>query len=343
MKPFLNALPPLLAALALTLPLAGCGPSKSELANEIATLKEQLAQRQTEGKTLQQQVASTRSELDTDRKALAEVKAAAETANKALAEARLATDGAARLLVETRAAAEADRKAAADAQSAAATAGRALEEARSTVTASEARLAELERDSKLRDEKSRVLAQTVEERTAEVNRTRSELAKTTDAARQTQAELQQSLDQARASQQSAAAERDALSAELAAVRARASAIERELQQNTGNLEQEQKRASDLTDRLAAAVGEQSKLRTSTDAQRSEIAAISAALADAQAKVARLTGARGIYTVQDGDSLSSIALFFYRNAYRWPGIAQANKHLINHPDRIFPAMVLIIPK
>ena len=158
-----------------------------------------------------------------------------------------------------------------------------------------------------------------------------------------QAELQQSLDQARASQQSAAAERDALSAELAAVRARASAIERELQQNTGNLEQEQKRASDLTDRLAAAVGEQSKLRTSTDAQRSEIAAISAALADAQAKVARLTGARGIYTVQDGDSLSSIALFFYRNAYRWPGIAQANKHLINHPDRIFPAMVLIIPK
>jgi nucleoid-associated protein YgaU len=37
------------------------------------------------------------------------------------------------------------------------------------------------------------------------------------------------------------------------------------------------------------------------------------------------------------------LYFYRNAYRWLGIAQANKHLINHPDRIFPAMVLIIPK
>lgn len=357
MKPLITALPPLLAALALTLPLAGCGPSKSELANEIATLKEQLAQRQTEGKTLQQQIVSTRSELDTDRKALAEAKASTETANKALAEARMATDGAARLLVEAQAAAETERKAAtearteaeterraaASAQAASAAATRALEEARSTLAAREARLTELERDAKLLDEKSRTLTRTLEERTAEVSRARNDLAKTTDAARQTQAELQQNLDQARVSQQSAAAERDALVAELAAIRARASAAERQLQQSTGNLEQEQKRASDLTDRLAAAVGEQSKLRTSTDAQRSEIAAISAALADAQAKVARLTGARGIYTVQDGDSLSSIALFFYRNAYRWPGIAQANKHLINHPDRIFPAMVLIIPK
>ena len=357
MKPFINALPPLLAALALTLPLAGCGPSKSELANEIATLKEQLAQRQTEGKTLQQQIVSTRSELDSDRKALAEAKASTEAANKALAEARMATDGAARLLVEAQAAAETERKAAAGArteaeterraataaQAASAAATRALEEARSTLAAREARLTELERDAKLLDEKSRALTQTLEERTAEVSRARNDLARTTDAARQTQAELQQNLDQARVSQQSAAAERDALAAELAAARARAAAIDRELQQSSGNLEQEQKRASDLTDRLAAAVGEQSKLRTSTDAQRSEIAAISAALADAQAKVARLTGARGIYTVQDGDSLSSIALFFYRNAYRWPGIAQANKHLINHPDRIFPAMVLIIPK
>jgi nucleoid-associated protein YgaU len=48
-------------------------------------------------------------------------------------------------------------------------------------------------------------------------------------------------------------------------------------------------------------------------------------------------------VQDDDSLFSISLFSYRNAYRWPGIAEANKHLINNPDTIFPAMVLIIPK
>lgn len=315
MKPFPKALPPLLAALVLTLPLAGCGPSKSELANEIATLKEQLAERQREGKTLQQQVESTRVELDTDRKALAEVKAAAET----------------------------ERRAAAVTQAAAATAARALEEARSTLAAHETRLTELQRDSKLLDEKSLALAQTLEERTAEVSRTRSELAKANDAARQAQTEMQQSLDQVRVAQQNAAAERDALAAELAAVRARAAATDRELAQNSGNLEQEQKRASDLTDRLAVAVSEQARLRTSTDAQRAEITAISAALAEAQAKVARLTGARGIYTVQDGDSLSSIALFFYRNAYRWPGIAQANKHLINHPDKIFPAMVLIIPR
>lgn len=274
---------------------------------------------------------------------LVEAQAAAETERKAAAGARTEAETERKAAAEARTEAETERRAATAAQAASAAATRALEEARSTLAAREARLTELERDAKLLDEKSRALTQTLEERTAEVSRARNDLARTTDAARQTQAELQQNLDQARVSQQSAAAERDALAAELAAARARAAAIDRELQQSSGNLEQEQKRASDLTDRLAAAVGEQSKLRTSTDAQRSEIAAISAALADAQAKVARLTGARGIYTVQDGDSLSSIALFFYRNAYRWPGIAQANKHLINHPDRIFPAMVLIIPK
>jgi len=162
-------------------------------------------------------------------------------------------------------------------------------------------------------------------------------------ARQVQAELQQRLEQSQVAQRSAASERDSMVTDLARAREQLASIDRDLKQNTGNLEQEQKRASDLTDRLSAALGEQSKLRQSTDAQRAEIASISAALAQAQAKVALLTGARGIYTVQEGDSLSSIALYFYRNASRWPGVAQANRHLINHPDKIFPAMVLIIPK
>jgi nucleoid-associated protein YgaU len=63
----------------------------------------------------------------------------------------------------------------------------------------------------------------------------------------------------------------------------------------------------------------------------------------QADVARLTGARGIYTVQRTDSLSEIAAFFYHNGYRWPDIFKANAFLISHPDLIYPGMVLIIPR
>jgi len=276
MKSAVRTFFPLLAVWTLALPLAGCGPSKSELAGEIATLKEQLVQRQSEGKTFQQQAANSQSELEGARKALAESRSAVEAGNKALAETR------------------------------------------SMLTAREGRISELEQAAAQLGQTSRDLEKTLEARSAEIA-------------------------QAQVAARSAAAERDTLAAELATARSRLATLDRELQQSSGNLGQEQKRASELTDRLATALGEQSKLRQSTDAQRAEIAAISAALADAQAKVAGLTGARGIYTVQEGDSLSSIALYFYRNAHRWPGIAQANRHLINPPDKICPAMVLIIPK
>lgn len=296
------------AALTLAIPLAGCGPSKSELANEINTLKEQLAQRQTEGKSLEQQVASARSEIETDRKALTDARAAASAASRELA----------------------DIKASAEA------AGQALEQARADRTIRDNRITELERDS-------RQLAQALETRTADHEKLRAELARISDAARQSESDLRQNLDASRSAERKALTERDLLAAEVTSMRGRLETLETTLQRASSTLADEQKKASDLTDRLAAAVREQSGLRQTSDAQRSEIASISAALADAQAKVALLTGARGIYTVQDGDSLSSIALYFYRNAHRWPGIAQANRHLINHPDRIFPAMVLIVPR
>ena len=47
-------------------------------------------------------------------------------------------------------------------------------------------------------------------------------------------------------------------------------------------------------------------------------------------------------MQDGDSLSKIAAFFYRRASRWPDILRANSHLIDKPDLIYPKQVLIIP-
>jgi nucleoid-associated protein YgaU len=134
-----------------------------------------------------------------------------------------------------------------------------------------------------------------------------------------------------------------LRADLDSTRAQQRQTQTELRASTTTLKEEQDRAATLTERLSLALKDKSSLSGLTEAQRREIEGITAALNDAQAKVARLMGARGIYTVQEGDSLSSIALYFYRNANRWPGILASNRHLINHPDLIFPAMVLIIPK
>ncbi|MFM8548600.1 MAG: hypothetical protein ACKODB_13505 [Betaproteobacteria bacterium] len=275
-------LAPLAIACSVAL-LAGCGPSKSELAREIAALKEQVEKGTGESRSLSDQLNSAKGDLEAARRQLAEARAQAGAVDKQLSEAKSAG--------------EVERKAADEVKA-------ELEKVRVTIMQHERQ---------------------VDERGAEIRA------------------LQQQLDAARAAERGAAAERDGLSAQVAELRQRVTAADTKLQQSGANLEQEQKRASDLTDRLAVVVREQSSMRQVSEAQRAELASISAALADAQAVVARLTGARGIYTVQDGDSLSSISLYFYRNAFRWPGIAKANSHLINHPDRIFPAMVLIIPK
>jgi len=66
------------------------------------------------------------------------------------------------------------------------------------------------------------------------------------------------------------------------------------------------------------------------------------LGEVQGLIARLTGARGIYTVQNADSLSKIAAFFYHDGLRWPAIFKANSHLIHHPDLSYPEQVLIVP-
>ncbi|MFM7569337.1 MAG: LysM peptidoglycan-binding domain-containing protein [Betaproteobacteria bacterium] len=317
------------SSLVVALMLSGCGPSKTELAKEIATLKEQLSQRQTEGKTLEQQIASVRSELNAERKALNEAKAAAENSAGIVSELR-----AAQAVRDVRVAELSRNREQQDEK---------VRELAKVVQEHEARQTQLQRDLDSASASARQVQTERDAAVASARQVQTERDAAVASARQVQTELQQRLEQSQVAQRSAASERDSMVTDLARAREQLASIDRDLKQNTGNLEQEQKRASDLTDRLSAALGEQSKLRQSTDAQRAEIASISAALAQAQAKVALLTGARGIYTVQEGDSLSSIALYFYRNASRWPGVAQANRHLINHPDKIFPAMVLIIPK
>ncbi len=49
-----------------------------------------------------------------------------------------------------------------------------------------------------------------------------------------------------------------------------------------------------------------------------------------------------YTVQSGDSLSKIAKEHYGDAMKYPVIFEANKPMLEHPDKIYPGQVLRIP-
>jgi nucleoid-associated protein YgaU len=50
-----------------------------------------------------------------------------------------------------------------------------------------------------------------------------------------------------------------------------------------------------------------------------------------------------YTVESGDTLSSIAEQFLGDAQRWRAIFQANRDQIEDPDVIFPGQVLRVPQ
>ena len=50
-----------------------------------------------------------------------------------------------------------------------------------------------------------------------------------------------------------------------------------------------------------------------------------------------------YTVKSGDTLSGIAGEVYGDGSKYPKIFEANKPMLEHPDRIYPGQVLVIPK
>ena len=50
-----------------------------------------------------------------------------------------------------------------------------------------------------------------------------------------------------------------------------------------------------------------------------------------------------YTVQSGDWLSKIAKKYYGDANKYNVIFEANKPMLEHPDKIYPGQVLRIPK
>lgn len=55
-----------------------------------------------------------------------------------------------------------------------------------------------------------------------------------------------------------------------------------------------------------------------------------------------TVAATFYTVVKGDTLGKIAKAHYGNAMKYPVIFEANKPMLENPDRIYPGQVLRIP-
>lgn len=49
-----------------------------------------------------------------------------------------------------------------------------------------------------------------------------------------------------------------------------------------------------------------------------------------------------YTVESGDSLSMISKKVYGDPMKYQGIFEANKPMLEHPDKIYPGQVLRIP-
>jgi len=49
-----------------------------------------------------------------------------------------------------------------------------------------------------------------------------------------------------------------------------------------------------------------------------------------------------YVIQKGDTLSHIAKRYYGNANKWPKLFDANREVIQDPDKIFPGQKIRIP-
>jgi nucleoid-associated protein YgaU len=67
-----------------------------------------------------------------------------------------------------------------------------------------------------------------------------------------------------------------------------------------------------------------------------------ALREQQFLLARSLGARSLHRVQANDTLAGISRAIYGRAGDWPRIYEANRHLLENPDRLFPGMTLVVP-
>jgi chromosome segregation ATPase len=174
---------------------------------------------------------------------------------------------------------------------------------------------------------------------------------TADLARQAElTQMQKSQQDTQQKLQARNAEKEVIVQKLAAVQDQAKAavtagasLSRELGSTKQTLDDARTRSAELNKSYEKLLKEHSNLAATDVTRQGELAGMRAAFEEAQNEVARLTGARGIYTVQAADSLSSIAAYFYRNGGRWTDIQTENEFLAANPDLIYAGQVLIIPK
>jgi nucleoid-associated protein YgaU len=87
-----------------------------------------------------------------------------------------------------------------------------------------------------------------------------------------------------------------------------------------------------------------------EALRAAHAELEQRLSDCESARTRLTEAlqhqttanRTLYEVRPSDNLASISLRVYGRADQWPAIFEANRHLLDDPDRLTPGITLVIP-
>lgn len=103
----------------------------------------------------------------------------------------------------------------------------------------------------------------------------------------------------------------------------------------------QARVVELSKTYQALLGKQK--RNADEKRRAVIEWTRRALEEAQTEVAWRTGAKGIYAVRRGDSLSSIAQAFYHDRNRWHDILKANASVISRGDYIRAGMILVMPR
>lgn len=67
-----------------------------------------------------------------------------------------------------------------------------------------------------------------------------------------------------------------------------------------------------------------------------------ALHRSQYLLARAEGDRTVYRMRPGDSLAHISAMVYGTDQAWQRIFEANRHLLDDPDRVLPGLTLVIP-
>ncbi len=205
------------------------------------------------------------------------------------------------------------------------------------------RVLALEAELKALQEKSVQLAAEKDQRIASAGEARKAL-------EDTQSELRRKEQEAQKRLEALTAEKEALAKQLADLERKAGAaaaaradLSRELKATEQTLEEARARSAKLNKAYESLLKDKSQLAAANTARRAELENTRKAFEEAQAELARLTGARGIYTVQNADSLSKIAAFFYRDGNRWPDIFKANAFLTDGPDLIYPSQVLVVPQ